>query len=275
MNRVIKLEIKLVVSDLDGTLLNKDESLSDEVIATIRKLDEKGIPFTIATGRLKYMIDEYAEKMAIKHPIVSCNGSILYKETEILSENTFSIKPLRKLIEKANEMGMTIVYSIQGKEYVLKETTWVLEKRKKFDRYHDVHYFTEDDWSKVVVDKVNIVDEIRDGRVRELHPYSDNLEKEFAISHYGNVGMEIVAGGITKAIGLQELSKQMGIPMENIMAIGDSENDNAMLKVAGLGVAVGNAMPSTKENADYICEGHGPVGVIEAIEKFVLKEAYQ
>lgn len=263
------MDIKLIVCDLDGTLLDKDESLSEKTISVINKAEQQGTPVTFATGRLQYMIDEYADKIKLQHPVVSCNGAILYRGSEILSEKVLHIKPLKGLIEKADEMGMTVVYAIKGKEYVLRETNWVLKKRKAFDRYHDVHFIDENDWETMQVNKVNIVDEVRNGRVRELHVHSNDLEEKCTISHYGNVGMEIVSNGITKATGLEELSQMMNIPVSQMMAIGDSENDNAMLKAAGLGVAVGNAMPSTKESADYICKNHGAAGVAEAIEKFV------
>lgn len=265
------MDIKLVVCDLDGTLLDKNESLSEEIIQVIHKVEEHGVPVTFATGRLQYMIEEYANAINLKHPVVSCNGAILYHGNEILSENAYQIKPLRGLIERADEMGMTIVYSIKGKEYILRETNWVLQKRAAFNRYHDIYFMTENDWDTMLVDKVNIVDEVRDGRVLELHQFSNDLEGSCTISHYGNIGMEIVGMDITKASGLEELSKIMNIPVSQMMAIGDSENDNAMLKSAGLGVAVGNAMPSTKESADYICEQNGADGVTEAIKKFVLR----
>lgn len=269
------MEIKLVACDLDGTLLGKDEVLPEKAVAAIKQLEERGIPFTFATGRLPYMIDDYARQIGLTYPVVSCNGSILYQGDDILAENAFLVKPLRQLIEAAVDMGMTVVYSIKGKEYVLFETAWVLEKRRKFNRYHDVHSFAEEEWGTVYVDKVNIVDEVRDGRVRELHPYSDPLEEQCTISHYGNVGMEIVAKGTTKATGLVQLSRRLNIPVQHMMAIGDSENDNAMLEMAGFGVAVGNAMESTKACADYICEGHGADGVIEAIRKFILSPNHE
>ena len=83
--------------------------------------------------------------------------------------------------------------------------------------------------------------------------------------------MEIVAAGCSKATGVEELVRYMNCTKEEVMAIGDHTNDIEVLQLAGLGVAVANAVPEVKAVADHVTEAERSEGVIEAIQKFILK----
>lgn len=89
---------------------------------------------------------------------------------------------------------------------------------------------------------------------------------------YGEFSMEIVATGCSKATGVEKLIQYMGYTSDEVMAIGDHTNDIEVLQMVGLGVAVANAVPELCAVADYITEGERSSGVIEAINKFILKE---
>jgi hypothetical protein len=89
------------------------------------------------------------------------------------------------------------------------------------------------------------------------------------VSSYSN-NFEVMSKGISKGNAVSILSDMLGIERENVMCIGDSENDLSMIKFAGLGVAMGNAAECIKENADYITDINNEDGVAKAIEKFIL-----
>ena len=85
-----------------------------------------------------------------------------------------------------------------------------------------------------------------------------------------SIFLEFLKPGINKSTGLSVLSENLNIPKEEIIAVGDADNDIAMIKFAGLGVAMGNAFPQVKEAADYITATNDEDGVAKVIEKFVL-----
>lgn len=263
-------QIRLIVSDIDGTLIGREERLPAELPSVIERLEARGIMFTFATGRIKYMIDDFANAIHLTHPIISCNGAVIYQGRRNLVRKSFLANGIRPMLECADEMGMTVLYCADGVEYVFRETDWVRRKRGLYNRYNDVHLFSEDEWKTARVEKVNIVDDVRDGRVCKLYPLLDPVREMYSIADYGNVGLELVAGGVSKATGVMDLSKLTGIDTDSIMAFGDSDNDKEMLKAVGFGVAVAQATDSAKASADYICRSEGAAGVIETIEEFCL-----
>jgi hypothetical protein len=102
-----------------------------------------------------------------------------------------------------------------------------------------------------------------------LIPQIQKVGQDYSLALYGEKGCEIVASDANKKIGLSELCEMCNVAMDEVMAIGDNENDLEMLEAAGIGVAVGNAIEKVKNIADYICEANYTDGVVEAIHKFV------
>lgn len=264
-------KIKLVVSDIDGTIIAGQEPFPEILVKAVKKLSEKGILFTFASGRLPCKIDPYMKQIGIRAPVIACNGTLLYEGKQVIISHTFSIRALKELIHKALEMDMTVLYAINGVEYCAMENQNTHRKRMERGSYHEIRKLRKEDWEKLLVDKINIMDE--DGRIEELADEIRRGADEISVTHYGKQGIEIVKAGYSKATGLLEIAAGMGIGLCDVMAIGDNENDNEILKIAGIGVAVANAEPDTKAYADYVTEKAGAEGVVEAINKFCLKPA--
>ena len=108
-------------------------------------------------------------------------------------------------------------------------------------------------------------DEIRESVLKELQD-----KGLFEISNSSLKNIEVNALGINKAVGLQKVCDLLGISMDNVMAVGDSLNDIAMITEAGLGIAMGNAQETVKEAADDVTGTNQDSGVAQAIEKWVL-----
>lgn len=257
--------VKLVVSDIDGTLIRRGEGFPQAVKAVVRELQTRGIFFTFASGRLPYMITPYMENLGLDAPVCACNGTLLYQGDQILERHPMQISLLRPLIEKALEFGMTVLYAVDGTEYCIQENETTLRKTRERGYYHEIRPLTEDGWKRLAVDKVNILDE--KGRIPLLASVQMKLAGICDITHYGDLGLEIVTAGFGKEYGITRLAELMGVPLGQVLAIGDNENDNAMLKLAGIGGAVGNATPDTKACADIVAKSEAGEGVAEIIRK--------
>ncbi len=265
--------IKLVVSDMDGTLIGRDEELSESIINAVEKLRERGILFTVATGRVEEMAEAYVNKLRIDIPYIACNGATIVHGDHIVQRHTVPIKGLKKLFEQADSMGMSIIYTIEGAEYVCRPTPWIMAQRERFNRYFLERPISADEWDSLSIDKVTVMDDIRDGRIGLIDEMCQQLDPQYyGYTRYTDKAVEIVEKNANKGRALYTLAELTGISMEHIMAIGDHQNDMEMLKEAGLGVAVANGIEAVKAIADYVCSNCCAEGVIEAIEKFCLTD---
>lgn len=260
--------VKLVISDMDGTLIDRDEVLPKKAVEMAHALREKGILFTIATGRVECMAEKYVQELDIQIPYIACNGVTIVQGDTVLKRNKIPLKGLQGIIRKADEMGMSLVYSIDGKETVYKVTPWILKQRETFNRYFDTHEFTEEEWESLYIDKLMVMDDVRTGAIAILEDMCKTLSDEYGFTRYTNKSVEIVNKDSTKASALRILAQHLEIDLKDIMAIGDHQYDIEMLTEAGIGVAVGNATDEAKNSADFVAEGRCIDGVAEAVEKY-------
>lgn len=265
-----KKNIRLVVSDIDGTLIRRGEGFPKEVEQAAAELKKRGILFTFASGRLPYMITPFAESLGIEIPVCACNGTLIYRKDEILENHPLRLLELRPLIETALLREMTVLYSLNGTEYCMRENEAVRRKQAERGSYHPIRPVREEEWESLWADKVNISDE--QGRISNLLEWERPLADSCDITHYGSQGLEIVRAGFGKAYGVRRICADLCISMNQVLAIGDNENDNEMLAEAGIGAAVGNAEPATKACADLTAQKESGAGVAEVIRRICFEE---
>lgn len=261
--------IKLVVSDIDGTLIRHGEPFPQAVIRSVKRLKENGIGFTFASGRLPYMINPYLKQLDLEGvPVCACNGTLLVRGEERLESHPLAAARLKPLVEEACRMGMTVLYALEGVEYCIKENEVTRRKTQERGSYHEIRPIAKDEWDRLLVDKVNILDE--ESRMAVLEPLERSIRDICDITHYGGEGLEIVASGYGKQYGIQRLAEYMGISVDEILAVGDNENDIAMLRLAGIGGVVANGTAEAKACADLVSEKESGEGAAEIIERVCL-----
>lgn len=261
--------IRLVVSDIDGTLVQGREGLPEEIKQVVGELKKRGILFTFASGRLPSRIDPYLQELSIQDvPVCACNGTLLYQGSRILESHPLRLSGLRPLIEAALSRDMTVLYASGGTEYCMQENESTKRKLRERGYYHKIRPLQEREWETLLADKVNILDER--GRAGELLPWEREISSWCSVTHYGSFGLELVQAGYGKEYGLLRISEWLKIPREAILAVGDNENDDNMLRMAGIGGAVGNAVSATKRCADLVAERAGGAGAAEIIRRVCL-----
>ncbi|WNF38489.1 Cof-type HAD-IIB family hydrolase [Bacillaceae bacterium IKA-2] len=240
--------IKLIAIDMDGTLLNDRHEISAENRKAIKEAQEKGVHIVISTGRTSMTCKELVDSLSLHSYLITVNGSEIWDETG-------------KLVER----------QLLGAEYI--EHMWRLKQK------HEVKCWAAsvgDVWREEFPEDFSVHEwmkfgfEIQDDKIRQT--IFDELIQNQAleISNSSPINLEINAAGVNKAKALEKVCKRIGIKMDQVLAMGDSLNDLAMIKESGVGVAMGNAQQFVKDSADWVTASNLEDGVAKAIRKWVL-----
>lgn len=257
-------DIRLVVCDIDGTLLDYSGRLGSVIHSEIAKLNNKGITFTLATGRNHSQAKAVAKALNISAPYVTSNGACVFLGEECIKKYSMPIRPLKKVLGTAAALGFEV--TIAG-PYAL----WTYPNSRigpdMFEEMQlmDLDGFTEetDDFQKVLIFGCGLVEGID-----TLMALLQDLPLKYSINHFPGQAIEIGPPGCSKARGVAYVGDMLGVPMKNTMVCGDYVNDREMIRRAGIGVAVGNASDEIKRAADYVAKRNNVYGVIEAINRY-------
>ncbi|MDE8674432.1 Cof-type HAD-IIB family hydrolase [Priestia aryabhattai] len=244
-----KKEFKLIALDMDGTLLNNQQEVSEENRAAIAKAQEKGVHVVLSTGRSLLTCREYAQSLQLSSYLITVNGSEIWDESGQLVE--------RKLIDASHIEKMWNL----TQEHKLNFWAVTTDKVWRDEFPEDI---ASQEWLKFGYDIPD--DALREEVLKQIAGISD-----FEISNSSLTNLEINALGINKAKGIMTVCERLGISMDEVIAMGDSLNDMAMIEAAGCGIAMGNAQEAVKEAADWVTDTNVNNGVAKAISHWVLK----
>ncbi|WP_121613213.1 Cof-type HAD-IIB family hydrolase [Mesobacillus foraminis] len=241
-------EIKLIAIDMDGTLLDANHQVSEENRLAIREAEEKGIKVVLSTGRAIRTVKDYAVSLELSSYLVTVNGSEIWGPDGDLVERNPVSTPLIKWMWDMSKHHKTHFWAISS------TGNWHNEMPEDFEKHV---------WLKFGFD-------VEDDKVRELILKDLEARKEFELSNSSLKNIEVNAQGINKAKGLKNVCDLLGISMNNVLAIGDSLNDVAMIKEAGIGVAMGNAQDAVKKAANWVTATNLESGVAKAIRQWAI-----
>lgn len=275
------MTVKMILTDLDGTLLDENRQIRQEGIEAIQRWKAAGGIFSFITGRPAFGVLSYGAQAGINGPLVCCNGAELAEavlwdgtgtapEISVIRRLGMKLSGLRLLMEAASKAGVTVLCYQNGEEYAMDLTEWVKVRRAR-GRSYPLASRDETFWQGEA-QKVNIMADGEKEQVLKLRPLMEAAKGSYQVILYGDGGCEIIPGGCSKAEGMRELAGRMGISPSQIMVLGDNANDVEMLKAAGIGVAVANGTQEAKACADYVCREAYTLGVAEAIDKLMAGE---
>lgn len=266
---------KMIVLDLDDTLLMEDHTISPLTKRTLIKAQEEGIYVVLASGRPTYAMRELANELELHQfgsYIVSFNGG---KVTNCKTNATIFSSTVRSKDVKD-------LYDISKKESVHIHTyvgdVIVTEKNNPYTTIEaDITGLpvieVEDFVAAVTEEPVKLLmvedPEILKSLERKLQR---TLSDRFSVVRSKPYFLEFTEKGVTKGTSLDFLIKQLDIKREEVIAVGDSYNDQAMIEFAGLGVAMGNAPEDIKEIADFVTLSNMEDGVAHVVEQFIFKK---
>ncbi|HHY28762.1 MAG TPA: HAD family phosphatase [Desulfitobacterium dehalogenans] len=266
------MKIKLVATDLDDTLLQDDLTLSERNIEAIRQAKEQGVYFTFATGRMPASARPYAEQLGLDIPIITYNGAMIQEAIsgEILYRKVIPVKLAREVISYLLGQGAHLHMYRQDHVYVQKmnglSEAYAQKTRVPVEEGDLIELLSEekDGVEKIIIFTSPEELEIWRGKIQERFPGQLHLTSSKPYF------LELNHPEVNKGRTLLNFAHGLGIKPEEIMAIGDSLNDMEMIRCAGLGVAVENALQEVKDAADVVTASNEEDGVAKAIEEYVL-----
>lgn len=262
---------RLVVSDIDGTIFGGDEHIPADAPNLVNQLRRHGVFFSLATGRSDSTAYWVVEKLGLSIPFVACNGAtIIDPKGKNLVKQSFRIGFARKIVERAIENELSVIYTIDGIEYIPGEAQYILEYPYRFSHPECFRPISEVDWESLMVEKISIMSSHDNASIKELERMCLGCEDQFRYTRYMDRSVELVHPDATKASGVRRLAEMLGISMNDVMFIGDHQNDIELMQACGMGVAVANATDDAKASADVVCNAALFDGVKEAIYKFIL-----
>lgn len=288
---------KLITIDLDGTLLNRYGEVTEYTKDIIKKTTNKGVLVVLASGRISESVLTIAKEIGADKYYISGNGSVLYdmQKDEILYENYLTKEKVLEIIELCDKNS--IYYNIYTENAVLAKSLnynvafYNYENTKKSsDKKTDINivedmynYIKNSNLNKFL--KITICDEnkivfssilrkiknISDIDVLEVSHMSQKKiktgTKEVEVGYFYT---EVSSKNVDKWFAIEKVMELENIKKEEVMALGDNNNDIVMIKNAGLGVAMGHSNEQVKKVADYITVDNNEDGVAKAIERYVL-----
>ena len=284
LNRAAEIAkgIKLVASDLDGTLIHNGGPVSSRSIAAIRALRKNGVFFTLCTGRDYFSLQQYIDKLELTGPVVVSGGSkIVEAQTgKTIWSQTIEREPLRLLLQAMNDYGMSYFVEDGTRWWVARGShadIWAVITRlkllavghkapqiKRFNPRESFGEIFESEPTKLVAFIYNDKDlEFIEAAVKK-----SGLEGKNSGAH----SYDISPKGVSKATGLCQLASSLGLEQNQCAAFGDYYNDVEMLKSAGLSFAMENAVDEAKKAADIVIGDVKADGVACCLESVFLND---
>ena len=267
------LPIRLIASDVDGTLLNSRGEITAESVAAIHAAQEKGIIFAICSGRFPENVYVRMRPYGIVCPIIGVNGCHITDEN-LHTIHTASMSP------QAAKAVMDTLFQAKADFFMFNHHSICtsdenLPHHSEITRPDDIlslgfrYYHGRQEMLSCVempVEKYYICEG------RKGDPLWQKLERipGITLTQSGDNNIEVIPAGVDKATGVIALAQHYGIPLSQVMTLGDHENDIPMLACAGYGVAMGNGTASAKQAARYTTRSNDENGLAFAIRKWAL-----
>ena len=271
------MKYKLLVLDVDGTLLNDEREISKRTLAALLKVQQMGVRIVLASGRPTYGLMPLAKTLELGNYggfVLSYNGCQIIKAQngEILFERRINPEMLPYLEKKARKNGFaiftyhddTLITDSPDNEYIKNEAL-----------LNNLKIIREDEFS-TAIDFAPCKCMLVSDKEKALIGLEQHWEKRLAgtLDAFRSEPyfLEVVPCGVNKANTLGALLEHLGVTREEVIAVGDGVCDVTMLQLAGMGVAMGHSQDSVKVCADYVTASNEEDGVAVAVEKLILAE---
>jgi Cof subfamily protein (haloacid dehalogenase superfamily) len=269
--------IRLVVSDVDGTLVTKDKRITPAAIDAIRRIRERGIKFTVISSRPPQAIKVVGDVIGLTDPVPAFNGGLLVGPDlkTVLHEKFLEKIVAERVLKRLQQSNVDI--------WVYTDTDWYVPSLTAPYVEHEIHSVK---YEPTVLTDFN---SIRKDRIAKIVGVSENfdalaitekkLQEEFrgaiSASRSQKYYLDITHPSANKGEGILLLSQLLDIPTSQIATIGDMQNDVYMFKKSRLSIAMGNATPDVQQQANYVTATNEDDGFAKAMERYILAPSQQ
>lgn len=258
--------IKLIVADLDGTLLKSDKSLDDNIKDVISGQDYK---FTIASGRSMVLVKKFISELNIDLPYITNNGAEIYQNDACVKQYSIPDDEVRFILNLVQEFDLECHANAENCIYTMGKIDLILPFRKRFEGVlpivdnASVNAVSANTINKIMcIDKdLNKVQEF----ANKINLYCEHVHCERA---EGNAFV-MVNRQASKGLALKNLLKLLHISSEEVVVFGDNYNDVSMFEAVKYSVCMENADNDVKNKATFICSSNDLNGVSDFIQKYI------
>lgn len=265
---------KLIALDMDGTLLTTEKKISEKTKVAIKAAEAKGVKIVLASGRPLLGINRSLEELELLKDddyVLSFNGGLVQntKTGEIVSKVSLKGSDLKYIYEISRNLNINI-HAFSAKDGLItpKNSQYTEHEAEINGIDINIKDFNEIEDEEDII-KVMMIDpqEILDPAIEKL---PGEIYEKYSVFKSSPFFLEFTHKEVDKGLGLKKLGEYLGIKKEEIIACGDAGNDLSMVKYAGLGVAMDNAVPEVKAAANFITGSNDEDGIAMVIEKFIL-----
>jgi transaldolase len=265
--------IAAVLTDVDGTLVTKEKQLTPRALQAVRSLRDRGLVFTITSGRPPFGLRSLVEPLGLTMPMAAFNGGVVVlPDLSILDERLLPDYLLPALVEMITAHGLEV--------WLFRSTDWYV---RSLDAARIVRETATIQRPPIVVPSF---EEVPAGVVKLVGMSEDHdrvasceaaVQKRFgrlvSAARSQPYYLDVTHPSANKGAVIERLSRYLKIPPERFAAIGDQPNDVLMFDKAGLSVAMGNSSDEVKRKATFVTTSHGEEGFANAVEQFILPRA--
>lgn len=271
-------KIKLIASDLDGTLLTSKKEITPRLYQALKKINEMGIYFVPSTGRPFDSLPWDVKNLPFLKYVITSNGASVYdaRENYDIVQNFLAPTAVDLTLEIAGKLPVIIEFFKDGKAYIAKEVFDDLSPYQLTESH--IHYikttrnpvkdfFGEIEKNKCSLENINLIFSDMELRKQTWDLLKSKGHASVTASSPNNI--EITSKDATKARALEKLCQVLGIEPKNTLAMGDGDNDLPMLRFAGIGVAMENGEAHVKAAADFIADDCNDFGAAKILEQII------
>ncbi|KZL89914.1 Cof-type HAD-IIB family hydrolase [Clostridium magnum] len=274
------IQYKWCVCDMDGTLLNSKDIISEENEAALKKLQQMGLEVIIASGRVDLLMKPFIKQLNLKGNIICCNGGLIKNiETgEILYSKVMDKGAVREIIDYA--LGNNINFLIYTNKVVYSN-----KNNPKAEKYEKLNMSLSKDLQipityidDSIIKNIHNIDIFKILLVCDNHEIvkvaQKHLSKSDKLTAVSSVKglLDIMASNTSKGHGLKILSDKLDVDLDKVIAFGDNYNDVEMFQCVGMPIAMGNAEEDVKLQAKYVTKSNDEAGIAYAINNYILQK---
>lgn len=264
------MEFKAIALDMDGTLLNPENELDDDLAEFLQDIRAQGVKIFLASGRSRVEIEEVLPEGFAFDGMVCANGMGVYAGEEELAQHAIDPAVIEQAVAGAREMNMYYeLHPLVGTRFALAADQEMLTAEIRGDKPDTIHANEWNSRMEAVEEIIEWKDKIETNNIIKLYFFSESqvrladwMEKleamkdrfTFSTSSSSAHNVEIMAAGVDKGTGMELLLEKYAIDADDMLAVGDAENDLPMFAIAGLAVAMENAQHHVKAEADEMTD---------------------
>ncbi|MFV8370317.1 Cof-type HAD-IIB family hydrolase [Flavobacterium sp. LB2R40] len=264
------MKYKMLVLDMDDTLLTDDHIISNENKEMLFKAQELGVYVILASGRPTPAMIAYAKELQLDNSyMISYNGAVItdLKEDKVIFEQTLTQEQIHELYDYSLKNKTHIITYVDGKIVSETDSEYIeIEKNITGLEHNKVLSFKEEVQSSAVkcilLEEPSYLKEVEKDLKATMPHLSVSMSKPFFL--------EVAQNGIDKGASIKFLAEKLNIHQSEIIAVGNAGNDLTMIEYAGLGVWVDNVDPELRDKGDVIVASNNDHGVAEVVRRFIL-----